>query len=672
MGILADRQSQLLIDGKLVAGSAGTFPTVNPATEEVLGVAADASQEDMGRAIESARRAFDETDWSTDTALRVRCIRQLQEVLTKHVEELREITIAEVGAPVMLTSMAQLEGPIADLSFCADTAESYQWTTDAGVASPMGIKTHRTIAKEAVGVVGAITPWNFPHQINLAKLGPALAAGNTVVLKPAPDTPWCAAALGQLIAEHTDIPPGVINIVTSSDHAVGALLSKDPRVDMVSFTGSTATGRAVMADGAATLKRVFLELGGKSAFLVLDDADLAGACAMSAFTASMHAGQGCAITTRLVVPRAKYDEAVEAAAATMGSIKPGDPTDAGTVCGPLISARQRDRVQSYLDSAIDEGGRFACGGGRPDDRDVGFFIEPTVIAGLDNNAKVAREEIFGPVLTVIAHDGDDDAVRIANDSPYGLVGHGIQLRSRAGLRCGRADACRHRQHQRRRLVFGRHAVRRLQAVRYRPGDGPRRFRGVPGNQGHCHRSQLEEAEGLRVGLYGDQFKEKVAIVTGAGGGIGQAYAEALAREGAAVVVADINTEGAQKVADGIKGEGGNAIAVRVDVSDPDSAKEMAAQALSEFEGIDYLVNNAAIFGGMKLDFLITVDWDYYKKFMSVNLDGALVCTRAVYREDGQARRRRDRQPVVNRGVAVLEFLRAGQGRHQRPDPAAGH
>jgi aldehyde dehydrogenase (NAD+) len=228
--------------------------------------------------------------------------------------------------------------------------------------------------------------------------------------------------LGELIAEHTDLPPGVLNIVTSSDHGVGALLSKDPRVDMVSFTGSTATGRAVMSDAAATLKRVFLELGGKSAFLVLDDADLAGACSMSAFTASMHAGQGCAITTRLVVPRARYDEAVAAAAATMGSIKAGDPTDPGTVCGPLISARQRDRVQAYLDSAIAEGGTFACGGGRPADRDTGFYIEPTVIAGLDNNAKVAREEIFGPVLTVIAHDGDDDAVRIANDSPYGLSG----------------------------------------------------------------------------------------------------------------------------------------------------------------------------------------------------------------------------------------------------------
>ncbi|OBA88883.1 aldehyde dehydrogenase [Mycobacteriaceae bacterium 1482268.1] len=422
MGMLADRQSQLLIDGKLEAGSAGTFPTVNPATEEVLGVAADASAEDMERAIEAARRAFDEADWSTNTELRVRCIRQLQQAMRDNIEELRELTISEVGAPRMLTSAAQLEGPVEDLSFGADTAESYEWSTDLGIASPMGIKTHRTITREAVGVVGAITPWNFPHQINLAKIGPALAAGNTVILKPAPDTPWCAAILGELITEHTDIPPGVVNIVTASDHGVGALLSKDPRVDMVSFTGSTNTGRAVMSDGSATLKKVFLELGGKSAFLVLDDADLAGACSMSAFTAAMHAGQGCAITTRLVVPRARYDEAVEAAAGTMGGLKPGDPRDAGTICGPVISARQRDRVQSYLDSAIEEGGTFACGGGRPADRDAGFFIEPTVITGLDNNAKVAREEIFGPVLTVIAHDGDDDAVRIANDSPYGLSG----------------------------------------------------------------------------------------------------------------------------------------------------------------------------------------------------------------------------------------------------------
>src|ERR1700751_6409861 len=298
MALLADGVSAQFIDGKMSPGSAGTFPTVNPATEEVLGVAADADVDDMSRAIDAARRAFDDTDWSRNTELRVRCVRQLREAMREHIEELSELTISEGGGPRMRTAGAQLEGPVGDLEFAADTAESYAWNQDRGEASPMGIPTRRTIAREALGVVGAITPWNFPHQINLAKLGPALVAGNTVVLKPAPDTPWCAAILGELILEHTDIPPGVLNIITSSDHGVGAQLSKDPRVDMVSFTGSTATGRAVMADGSATLKKVFLELGGKSALLVLDDADLAGACSLLAFSPSMHAAQGCAIHNR--------------------------------------------------------------------------------------------------------------------------------------------------------------------------------------------------------------------------------------------------------------------------------------------------------------------------------------------------------------------------------------
>src|ERR1700712_4793336 len=262
MALLAGGVSPLLIDGKLTSGSQGTFPTINPDTEEVVGVAADAEAQDMGGAIEAARRAFDDTDWSRNTELRVRCIRQLRDAMREHVEELREITIAEVGAPRMLTAAAQLEGPVGDLSFAADTAQSYQWNYDLGEASPMGIPTRRTIVREAVGVVGAITPWNFPHQINLAKLGPALATGNTVVLKPAPDTPWCAAVLGELIAEHTDFPPGVVNIVTSSDHSVGALLSKDPRVDMVSFTGSTATRPRGIARPPPTLTKGFLLQGG--------------------------------------------------------------------------------------------------------------------------------------------------------------------------------------------------------------------------------------------------------------------------------------------------------------------------------------------------------------------------------------------------------------------------
>jgi aldehyde dehydrogenase (NAD+) len=286
----------------------------------------------------------------------------------------------------------------------------------------MGIPSRRWVRREATGVVGAITPWNVPHQINLAKLGPALAAGNTVVLKPAPDTPGCATVLGRLIAEETDIPAGVVNIVPSADPVLGARLSTDPRVDQVSFTGSTATGRKVMASAADSVKKVFLELGGKSAFVVLDDADLRGACATAAFTVCTHAGQGCAITTRLLVPRALFDDAVVSMTKVMGKLQAGDPTDPGTICGPLISARQRDRVEGYLRLAVEEGGSFALGGGRPEGLGDGFFVEPTLIVGVGNDARVAQEEIFGPVMVVIPHDGDDDAVALANDSTYGLSG----------------------------------------------------------------------------------------------------------------------------------------------------------------------------------------------------------------------------------------------------------
>ncbi|MGF7121161.1 aldehyde dehydrogenase [Rhodococcus sp. AG1013] len=414
--------SALLIDGKLVPGAGGVFDVIDPATEEVLGHAAEGTESDMDAAIAAARHAFDDTTWSRDHAFRARCLRQLRDALQSHVEELREITVAEVGAPTMLTAGPQLEGPIADLGYFADLAESYCWETDLGVASPMGIRTHRRLLKEAIGVVGAITPWNFPHQINFAKIGPALAAGNTVVLKPAPDTPWCAALVGKVIAEETDIPAGVVNIVTSTDHRLGAQLSRDPRVDLISFTGSTATGKAVMAAASETLKKVFLELGGKSAFIVLDDADLATACAVAAFTVCTHAGQGCAITTRLLVPRESYDDAVAATARTMSGIRPGNPAAQGTVCGPLISARQRARVESYLKLAVEEGGTIVVGGGRPAEHERGFFVEPTLISGLDNSSRVAQEETFGPVLVILPHDGDDDAVRIANDSPYGLSG----------------------------------------------------------------------------------------------------------------------------------------------------------------------------------------------------------------------------------------------------------
>jgi aldehyde dehydrogenase (NAD+) len=416
-------EERMLIDGELrPARSGSVFETANPATGEVLGVSADGAAADMDDAIGAARRAFDATDWSTNVARRVAGIRQLQEAFERNADAIRAMTVAETGSPLSFTYSAQLDAPVASLAWVADLAESYEWETDLGRAEPLGIPSHRWVRREATGVVGAITPWNVPHQINLAKLGPALAAGNTVVLKPAPDTPWCATVLGRMIAEETDIPPGVVNVVPSSDHALGAILSTDPRVDQVSFTGSTATGRKVMASAAETIKKVFLELGGKSAFVILDDADLRGACATAAFTVCTHAGQGCAITTRLIVPRAQFDEAVESTSKVMAMLPAADPTDPGTMCGPLISAHQRDRVEGYLRLAADEGGSFVLGGGRPEGLDAGWFVEPTLIVGLPNSSRVAQEEIFGPVLVVIPHDGDDDAVALANDSAYGLSG----------------------------------------------------------------------------------------------------------------------------------------------------------------------------------------------------------------------------------------------------------
>ena len=418
---LSTPAAQQLIDGKLVGASDGaTYPILNPANGAQIGVAPDGTAADVDAAIAAARRAFDETDWSTDTELRVRCLRQLHQALVDNADDFRALTRAEVGMPDFMMGAAGFDVPVDGLKWVTDLLEGYEFESDLGVAAPMGIPSKRTVRREPVGVVAAITPWNVPTQINLAKIGPALAAGCTVVLKPAPDTPWVAAELGRLVAEHTDFPAGVVNVVTPRDNAVAAVLSTDPRVDMVSFTGSTQTGRAIMAAAAPTLKKVFLELGGKSAAIALDDADVASVAGATAFAACIHAGQGCAITTRLVVPRARYDEAVQVAAETMASIGARDPADPGAICGPVISQAQRDRVASYLRLAEEEGGTFATGG-HVIDRD-GYWIEPTVVAGLDNSSRLAQEEIFGPVLVVIPHDGDDDAVRIANDSAYGLSG----------------------------------------------------------------------------------------------------------------------------------------------------------------------------------------------------------------------------------------------------------
>jgi aldehyde dehydrogenase (NAD+) len=420
-------EPRMLIGGALADARSGeVYDNVNPATGAVIGSTADGGHDDMAAAIAAARRAFDDTTWAADHAFRARCIRQLHEAMTKHADDLRASCVAEVGAPLSLTYGAQLDTPVASIAWVAELLERYEWETDLGVAEPFGMPSRRVIRREPAGVVGAITPWNFPHQINLAKVVPALAAGNTVVLKPAPDTPWCATLLGHLVATETDIPDGVLNVVTSSANDIGRQLVADARVDLVSFTGSTATGRDIMRAAAEHVTKVFLELGGKSASIALDDADIATAAAMTAFQVMTHAGQGCAITSRFLVPRARYDEAVEAVIGVMSALTYGDPADASHLMGPLISERQRTRVLGYVQRAVAEGATLAMGGGIPSGLDArlagGFFVEPTVLTGVQPDHTVAQEEVFGPVLAVLAHDGDDDAVRIANDSIYGLSG----------------------------------------------------------------------------------------------------------------------------------------------------------------------------------------------------------------------------------------------------------
>ena len=418
----ATGEVRMLIDGTLVEAETGArFDNVNPATEEVLGPVADASVDDMHQAIAAARRAFDETDWSTNREFRQRCLLQLADALNGEREELWAELVSEVGCPSGITRGPQLDSPLDHaLTWPAEMIDVIEWERELPIGTAFGTRNWRSVVKEPAGVVAAIIPWNYPVEVMLTKVGPALAMGNTMIVKPAPDTPWNATRLGRLVAEQTEIPPGVFNVVTTSDNHVAEELVVDPRVDVISFTGSTTTGRRIMAQAAPTVKRLFLELGGKSAHIVLDDADVAGRLAFQAMSTCFHAGQACAAYTRLLVPRSRYDEAIEAMLPGFEAVPYGDPTDPKNVMGPVISSRQRDRVLGYIEQGVAEGARLVIGGGRPADCPKGWFVEPTLFADVDNSMTIAREEIFGPVLCVIPYEGDDEAVRIANDSDYGL------------------------------------------------------------------------------------------------------------------------------------------------------------------------------------------------------------------------------------------------------------
>jgi len=420
-GVLAGDE-RMLIDGELQhTGSGATFDVIHPASEQVAGQATDGTVADMSRAVGAARRAFDETDWSRDLAFRYHCLTQLHDALERNKEHLRRVLITEVGCPVTVSG-SQIESPIAEVTHWAEHGKAFDYLVDTGIHdTPMG-PARRKIHYEPIGVVGAITPWNVPFYLNVAETVPALMAGNTVVLKPAQLTPWSGSEYGRIVAEETDIPAGVFNVVTSNANEVGAALSADPRVDMITFTGSTATGRAILAAGASTVKKTMLELGGKSAHIVLDDADFNSALPLAAMMACVMSGQSCILPSRILLPRSRYDEGLQILKASMENFPVGDPWTPGIMQGPQISEAQRQKVLGLIKGGIEAGGRLVTGGGIPEHLPVGYYTQPTLIADVDPNSQISQEEIFGPVLTVTPYDGDDEAVAIANNSIYGLSG----------------------------------------------------------------------------------------------------------------------------------------------------------------------------------------------------------------------------------------------------------
>jgi len=415
------REGKLFIDGTWRAASdGGTFTVINPADESRVGTAADATAQDVSDAIGAARRAFDTTDWATDVDFRRHCLRQLAAGLAKAGPELAEMATLEAGIPA---SQADLIGStVEEVEWTVALMDTFAWESDLPAYEMLGMRSDRRVRQEPRGVVGAITPWNAPTSMNVGKSAPALAAGNTVVLKPAPDTPLSAVILAEVIAAETDIPPGVFNLITSNDNAIGGDgLTGDPRVNMFHFTGSTAVGQRVASRAAVGFRKVVLELGGKSANIICEDADLDSAIPYSVGMCMYNSGQGCLLPTRMVVHASRYDEVVERAIAVTNALPWGDPRDPATVVGPIIRRGQLERMAGLVDRARAEGGTTPAGGRIGDRFEKGFWYQPTVVTGVDEASEIAQTEVFGPVLTILRYEGgDDEAVRIANATRYGL------------------------------------------------------------------------------------------------------------------------------------------------------------------------------------------------------------------------------------------------------------
>jgi aldehyde dehydrogenase (NAD+) len=399
------------IDGQWVAPAGNEVIEVeNPATEEIIGTVPSGTAADVDRAVAAARAAFD--GWAeTPVEERVKYLTRLQEAMAARMDEVARTISAEMGSPLKFAQMVQAGLPLADIATAASGASEIRWTEQIG---------NSTVVLEPVGVVGAITPWNYPlHQVT-AKIGGALAAGCTVVLKPSEVSPLSAYLLFEAIHE-IGLPAGVVNLVTGYGPTVGEAIASHPEVDMVSFTGSTRAGTRVAELAAPTVKKVALELGGKSANVILPDADLEKAVKVGLANCFINSGQTCTAWTRMLVHESQYDEAVRIAAEGAASYITGDPNEDTTRLGPLVSGTQRERVVGYIQKGIEEGARVVVGGAdRPHEK--GHFVSATVFADVTNDMTIAQEEIFGPVLSIIKYSDEDEALAIANDSQYGLAG----------------------------------------------------------------------------------------------------------------------------------------------------------------------------------------------------------------------------------------------------------
>jgi betaine-aldehyde dehydrogenase len=410
---------KLFIGGEWVdpAGSA-VIEVISPHTEEVVGRVPEGTTADVDRAVDAARRAFDEGEWPRlSPEERIEAVQRFADAYAARMMDLAEVITTEMGSPISFSLLAQTPAPWMMLNSFIQTAKDYDWEEErqGALGSPVIVRS------EGVGVVGAIVPWNVPQFVTMSKLAPALLSGSTIVIKPSPETPLDAMVMAEIL-EEAGIPKGVVSVIPAG-REVGEHLVRHRAVDKIAFTGSTAAGRTIASICGEQLKRVSLELGGKSAAIILDDADLAATMEGLKFASLMNNGQACIAQTRILASRAQYDAVVDALGETVRGMTVGDPHDPATEIGPLVAERQQERVDKYIALGQEEGARVVVGGnGRPAGFEKGWYVQPTVFADVDNSMRIAQEEIFGPVLAVIPYDDVDDAVRIANDSEFGLAG----------------------------------------------------------------------------------------------------------------------------------------------------------------------------------------------------------------------------------------------------------